>query len=135
MESASPFTEGEFEVMQVLWKHGECKPAEIQEHHLREISNMALRSVLGVLVEKGHLSRRKVGRAYFYRARTQRQSALRKMTRRMSHIFADGSPLTLIAEMVRSEQLSKKDLAALRRIAAGSEPAKKKSTPRKKRKG
>jgi predicted transcriptional regulator len=129
----SQFTAGELEVMQVLWQHGECKPAEIQEHHAREISNMALRSVLSVLVEKEHLSRRKVGRAYYYRARTQRQSALRKATRRMSRIFADGSPMTLIAEMIRSEQLSEEDLAELQRIASGAEPGARKTTPRKKR--
>ena len=47
------FTEGELEVMQVLWEHGALKPGEIQERFPRGIRNAALRSVLLVLLEKG----------------------------------------------------------------------------------
>ena len=50
------FTEGELEVMQVLWEHGELKPGEIQERFPRGIRNAALRSVLLVLLEKGHVT-------------------------------------------------------------------------------
>ena len=31
------FTQGELEIMRILWKHGELKPAEIQEHFPRPI--------------------------------------------------------------------------------------------------
>ena len=113
------FTSGELEVMQILWAHGELKPAEIQEYFAREIKNPALRSVLKILVEKGHVSRRPVGKAYFYRARTRRKSAFHSMLRDLTEQFCEGSTRTLIFNLVQSERLSDEDLAELKRIANG----------------
>ena len=69
----SRFTAGELRVMQLLWDHGELKPAELQQRYPEPIKNPALRSYLAILVEKGHVNRRKVGKAYLYKAKTPRQ--------------------------------------------------------------
>jgi BlaI family penicillinase repressor len=111
-------TEGELEVMQVLWEHGSLKPTEIQEQFARPISNMALRSVLRVLLEKGHVTRKKDGRAYFYQAKTARDQAMKKTLRRMADVFAGGSPLALIAEIVKSEKLSEEHIQELKKIVS-----------------
>ena len=58
----SRFTPGELAVMRILWEHGELKPSEIQQHFPEPIKNPALRSYLGILVDKGHVSRRKAGK-------------------------------------------------------------------------
>ncbi len=113
-------TEGEMEVMQVLWEHGSLKPTEIQERFPRPISNMALRSVLRVLMDKGHVARKKVGRPYFYEAKTAREQAMKKTMRRMADIFAGGSSLALIAQIVKSEKLSEEHIHELRKIVSGS---------------
>ena len=118
------FTPGELEVMQVLWEHDALKPSEIQGEFHRPIRNAALRSVLLVLLEKGHVTRRKVGKAYHYKARTPRQSTLKKMTRRLADVFCGGSSAALIAHLIESEELSEEDIRELKRIAemkAGSE--------------
>jgi BlaI family penicillinase repressor len=111
-------TEGEMEVMQVLWEHGSLKPAEIQERFPRPISNMALRSGLRVLMEKGHVKRRKDGRAYYYQAKTAREQAMKKTMRRMADVFAGGSPFALIAQIVKSEKLSEEHIQELQKIAS-----------------
>ncbi len=116
-EEMTQFTDGEIEVMQVLWEHGEMKPADIEQRFPREISNMALRAALRVLLEKGHVSRRKVGKAYFYKATTPQQTAMRAMTRKMADVFAGGSTFGLIAQLLKSESLSDEHLEELRRIA------------------
>ena len=112
------FTEGELEVMQVLWEHGCLKPAQIQERFPRRISNMALCAVLRVLLDKGHVTRRRDGKAYFYQAKTLRRAAMKKMTRKMADLFAGGSPFALIAQMIKSEDLSKEHVEELRRLAS-----------------
>ncbi len=71
----SSFTPGEVAVMQILLRHGEQKPAEFQAKFTQPIKNPALRSYLRILVDKGHVSRRKVGKAFYYRAVTKRQRA------------------------------------------------------------
>ena len=111
------FTPGELEVMQVLWEHGALKPAEIEELFARPIRNAALRSLLLILLDKGHVTRRLVGKAYVYEARTPREGALRKMTRRLAEIFCGGSTATLIAHMIKTENLSANDVRELQAIA------------------
>lgn len=114
-------TRGELEVMRVLWEQGEAKPAEIQERFPRPIKNSALRSYLTILLEKGHVTRRKVGKAYHYGAKTRRQRALRSMLAEMAENFCEGSTRALMAHLIRSEKLSDEELLELRRIAEGEE--------------
>ena len=47
------------------------KPSEIQKLYPTPIKNSALRSYLKILMDKGHVSRRKVGKAYEYQAVTR----------------------------------------------------------------
>ena len=129
-------TSTELEVMQVLWDHGELKPSQIQEHFERPIKNPALRSLLSILVEKQHIERRKEGKAFFYTAKTRRQSAFRSMLREVTDLFCEGSSKALLMNLIKTEKLSEQELVDLKRIAdesdAAPKPAKKKKRQRRK---
>ncbi len=118
----SPFTPGELSVMQILWEHGELKPAEVQRHFPEPIKNPALRSYLSILADKGHVSRRKVGKAYFYRAVTRQQEAVRSTLREMVEAYFNGSTKNLVLNLIRHEKLSEKELLELKRLADGGKP-------------
>ena len=111
------FTPGELTVMRVLWEHGELKPSEVQQHFPEPIKNPALRSYLGILMEKGHVSRRRVGKAYFYKAVTRRKTAFRSNVREIVDAYCEGSARNLILNLIRSENLSEADLLELKRLA------------------
>ena len=111
------FTPGELAVMRILWRHGELKPAEIQERFPSPIKNPALRSYLGILVEKGHVTRRKVGKAFYYKAATRRQTAFRSTLREMVDAYCDGSMKSLVLNLIRAEKLSEDELLELKRLA------------------
>ena len=111
------FTDGEMEVMRILWEHGELKPAEIQELFPRTIKNAALRSYLTILVEKGHLSRRGKGKAFYYRAKTRRESTFRSMLGDLVDTFCDGSSEALLCHLLAKEKLSPQELLELQRMA------------------
>ena len=117
-------TSAELEVMQILWEHGEMKPGEIQDLFPREIKNPALRSILGILVDKEHVARRKEGKAFYYRAKTRRQSVFRSMMRDVAEIFCEGSSEALLMNLIKSEKLSEAELVALKRLADGDESEK-----------
>ncbi len=121
------FTAGELEVMRILWKHGDLKPAEIQGHFHRQIKNPALRSYLSILLQKGHVARRRRGRAYYYRATTLRESTMHTMLGELVHVCCDGSTEALLCHLIRSEKLSEQELLELKRLAedepAGPDPA------------
>ncbi len=125
-------TSAELEVMQILWEHGDLKPADVQNHFPREIKNSALRSILGILVEKGHVARRKDGKAFFYKARTRQKSVFRSMMREVTDVFCQGSSQALLMNLIQSEKLSEEDLIALKRMADQShaEPNSQKGTSR-----
>jgi len=118
----SRFTEGELEIMRILWDHGEQKPAAIQEQFPRKITNSSLRSYLAILLEKNHLVRRRVGKAYFYRAKTRRNSAFRSMLRDVTRTYCGGSVDALLCQLIRSQKLSSEDLIELKKLSEEGDP-------------
>ena len=107
----------ELEAMRVLWGRGTLKPAEIQDQFSWPVENPTLRSVLRVLMDKGLVTRRKKGKAYYYRAKARRRSVLKDMSQRMAHVFTGGSAAGLIAQLIKTEKLSIEEIEELRRIA------------------
>jgi predicted transcriptional regulator len=117
----NPLTAGEFDVIRILWEHGELKPAQIQSHFPRPIKNAALRSYLSILLEKGHVTRRQVGKAYFYKAKTKRESAFFRTLKEIINSYCEGSPQALVMALIKSERLSEAELLRLKRLAEEEE--------------
>jgi BlaI family transcriptional regulator, penicillinase repressor len=111
------FTPGELKVMRLLWAHGELKPAELQERFPEPIKNSSLRSYLSILLEKGHVERRRVGKAFYYKALTRSRSAFRKTLDELVETYCGGSLQSLVMNIIRLEKLSEDDLIALKRLA------------------
>lgn len=114
--------ENEKEALRILWEVGEAKPASVQEAFGWDIENATLRSVLVNLVEKGMATRRKVGKAFLYRARSRRMSQFSQSMQRMAEIFTGGSMTDLILELMKREKLSPEDLVELQQIANRKPP-------------
>ncbi len=113
------FTSGELEIMQVLWGQGTpMKPSDIERLFPRPIKNAALRSALLVLLEKGHITRTKVGKAYYYQAKVPKETVIERMARRMSEIFCGGSPAALIAHLIQTGKLSEEDILYIKEVAS-----------------
>ena len=111
-------TDGELKVMRLLWQYGEMKPSEIQEKFPEAIKNPAVRSYLSILLEKGHVKRRQVGKAYFYSAKTKERSAFQSMITELIETFCGGSKKSLVMTLLEHEGLTREQLLELSRIAA-----------------
>jgi BlaI family transcriptional regulator, penicillinase repressor len=122
----SRFTPGELKVMRLLWEHGELKPAELQDQFPEPIKNPALRSYLTTLLEKGHVTRRRVGKAYYYKAVTRSRSAFRTVLSELVESYCGGSIQALVMNIIKSERLSEENLIELKRLADEGNP---KSSP------
>ena len=111
----------ELEALRIIWDEGkrksELKPAEIQAAFQWEIDNGTLRSTLVNLVQKELLSRRKIGKAYFYKTRTRKNTQFGKVMKRVAEVFTGGSKAGLIMELLKQEDLDPEDLATLQKIA------------------
>ncbi len=75
-------------------------------------------------------ARRKVGKAYFYKAVTRQQSAFSETLRELIDSYCGGSAEALLMNLIRSEKLSEEELVELKRLAEDS-PS---SQPKRKRK-
>jgi BlaI family transcriptional regulator, penicillinase repressor len=115
------FTPGELKVMRLLWEHGELKPAELQERFHEPIKNPALRSYLTTLFDKGHVTRRLVGKAYYYKATTRPRSAFRTMLGELVDTYCGGSMQNLVMNLIQAERLSEEELLELKRLAEGGD--------------
>lgn len=122
------FSDSELQVMKLLWLHGEMKPAEIQELHASAIKNSALRFTLSVLVDKGHVKRRQIGKAFHYRAITKRSATFKRSLKEMIDVFFEGSTDSLLMTLIKNEKLSDDDLLTLKKLAEGKGKASKKRT-------
>ena len=111
------FSEGELEAMRVMWEHGEMKPPEIQERLPHAIQNGTLRYQLNALVKRGHVSRRRVGKAFYYKAVTPRRGTFKEMAARMANAFTRGSQAGLILELIQTEKLSHEEIELLQEVA------------------
>jgi BlaI family transcriptional regulator, penicillinase repressor len=118
----SRFTRGELKLMRLLWEHGELKPAELHDQFPEPIKNPALRSYLTTLLEKGHVTRRRVGKAYYYKAVIRSRSAFRTMLGELVESYCGGSNQALVMNIIKSERLSEEDLIELKRLADLSNP-------------
>jgi BlaI family transcriptional regulator, penicillinase repressor len=116
------FTPGELKVMRLLWEHGELKPAELQKHFPEPIKNPAIRSYLTTLLEKGHVTRRLVGKAYLYKPATRPRSAFRSMLIELVDVYCGGSVEALVMNIIKSERLSEDELLELKRLADSGDP-------------
>jgi predicted transcriptional regulator len=116
------FTPGEMIIMRLLWERGALKPSELQQLYPEPIKNPALRSYLTILLNKGHVTRRKIGKAYYYQAVTARHSAFRTKLRELVDSFCNGSTQSLLMNLIRSEALSEAELLRLRQMAEEEAP-------------
>ncbi len=111
----------ELETLGILWADAPLKPAEIEAAFSRPIENATLRSVLRGLVERGYLTRERVGKAYFYSPAMTAGAVRKGLTERLASVFAAGSRFGLIAQLIKDEKLDPEQLRELERIARGDD--------------
>jgi predicted transcriptional regulator len=77
--------------MDALYALGEAGATEIRERLDDPPTRTAVRTILTILEGKGHVTHRKEGRNYLYRAKRTRQRVGKSALRRVLDVFFDGS--------------------------------------------
>ena len=110
----------ERQIMDIVYQHGAVSVADVVEGLPDPPSYSAVRALLRILEEKGHLKHRKEGLRYIYLPRRSRSSAARAALRRTMNTFFDGSTTQAVAALldVSDTDLSEEDLDELARMIA-----------------
>ena len=125
MKQATHISEGEWEVMKVVWR----QPVPTLAHDIIQAlaqhttwSAATIKTMLNRLVAKGALQYERTGKSYLYSAAvTETECRTAEADSFLKRVF-DGSLSPMLSHFVRSRRLSKRELDALEQILREKKP-------------
>ena len=114
--------------MEVIYRLGEATVAEVRAELSDPSSYSAIRTILAILEEKGHLRHNRRGRAYYYMPTVSPHKARRSVLGHLVRTFFNGSVENTVAALMSlsESQLSDKELARLEELIRDRRNAEKK---------
>jgi predicted transcriptional regulator len=116
-------TPGELEVLDILWRQSPLSVREVMEilNRRRPRAYTSVMSLLGVMTDKGLLTRKPAGRAFVYAPKAGRQKTMRRMIGDLLGRAFDGSASLLVAHLLEEAHPTSEELAEIRRTIAAYE--------------
>jgi predicted transcriptional regulator len=108
----------ERQIMKILYRQGRATAAEIREQLQNKPSYSAVRAMLRILEEKGHIRHEEQSLRYVFIPIVPREKAKRSALRDLLETFFEGSTEKVVAALLdeSSTRLSKEELDRLSRI-------------------
>jgi BlaI family penicillinase repressor len=102
----------ERQIMEILYQHGKASASEVRELMESAPGYSAVRAMLRVLEEKGHVKHQAEGLKYVYVPTVTREKAKRSAVKHVLDTFFNGSPEQIVAALldVSSTRLTREEL-------------------------
>lgn len=119
----------EFEVMEVIWEHGEdLTISQVLEHvnaarRDDPLKRATIQVQLRRLEDKGWLSHREEGRRFLYRATAKREAASAGLATDLAARVFDGSCAELVRCLFETQEVSAEEIARIRALLDEAENA------------
>jgi BlaI family transcriptional regulator, penicillinase repressor len=117
-------TELELDIMHVVWKQEGVSVEEIRrslDEAGRPLALPSIRTMLSILQDKGFVERRPEGRGFLYSAVVAEDAAKKNILSDVVERAFDGSAFDMVAALLDSRMVGKKDLDRVRRMIAERE--------------
>ena len=121
---AAQLSRRERQIMEVVYERGRATAAEVRAHMPDPPSYSAVRAMLRILEDKGHLRHEQDGPRYVFLPTVPREEASETALRKLVRTFFGGSPEGAMAALLDLEG-DHLDEAALQRLSEMIEEAKK----------
>jgi predicted transcriptional regulator len=120
-------TDGELEILRVLWDRGPLALSELCETMRRErdVATTTVATMLRVMLDKRLVKRKPAVRGHQWSAAVTQSAAAHSMVGKLVDGIFDGSAQRLVAHLVEAGQLSSKELAELRDLIDTSKVSRK----------
>jgi BlaI family transcriptional regulator, penicillinase repressor len=120
-------TDGELEILRVLWDRGPLALSGLCEalRRERDVATTTVATMLGVMLDKRLVKRKPASRGHQWSASVTQSAAAKSMVGKLVDGIFDGSAQRLVAHLVEAGQLSHKDLAELRDLIDSNKVARK----------
>ena len=118
----APMTRRGRQLMDVIYRRQEATAREILDELPDAPSYSTVRTLLNLLVNKGHLLRNDEDRTHLYRPARQRAAAAQSALRRLVRTFFDGSVANAVSGLLslRDQTLTAEEIARLEKMIAES---------------
>lgn len=118
MKNKDPLSRREREIMDILYRDGELTASDVVERLGDGPSNSAVRTILRILEDKGHVKRQQDGMRYLYKPAIAREKARRSALNHLLATFFDGSPETVVSTLLdeKASKLSNEQLDSLAQL-------------------
>src|SRR6266571_1652328 len=112
MSAPGGFSRREREILDILYQRGRASATEVRDAMRDAPSNSAVRTLLRVLEEKGHVRRRAEGLKYIYLPAVAKEKAKRTAVKHLLETYFDGSSEEIVAALldVSSTRLTRQEL-------------------------
>jgi predicted transcriptional regulator len=113
-----PLSRREREIMEVVYRLGGATAAQVAEHLPDPPSYSAVRAMLSILEDKGHLRHEEPDNRYLYLPTVSADKARKRAIRDLVRTFFQGSPKQAVVALIddAGRELSEKDLRELRTL-------------------
>lgn len=111
-------TDGELEILRVLWERGPLALSELCEamRRQRDVATTTVATMLRVMLDKRLVKRKPATRGHQWSAAVTQSAAAHSMVGKLVDGIFDGSAQRLVAHLVEAGQLSPKELSELRTL-------------------
>jgi BlaI family penicillinase repressor len=111
-EKKTGLTGQELEIMKVVWQLGRATVREVYEELLksRKIAYTSVMTMMGVLEQKGRLSKTQRDRAYLYSPTESRGEVVGSMVHEFVKKVFDGSAKPLLVHLAENRKINQKEL-------------------------
>jgi len=113
-------TRREREIMNILYQQGLASATAVREAMEDPPSNSTVRTILGILEEKGHISSKAEGKRYIYKPKTSRNKAASNALKQVIDTFFNGSvPQAMIGLIeAKNADIDEEELASLHKLVS-----------------
>jgi BlaI family penicillinase repressor len=113
-------TEGELEILAVLWERGSATVREVYEaiSATRPMVYTGALKLMQIMADKGLVIRDESARAHVYRAALAKEETERRFVRDLSQRLFAGSAAQLALRALEMDPASKEELAEIRKLLA-----------------
>ena len=114
-KKSAQLTDGEQEIMEILWDKGEASVKEITQalSASKPTAYTTVQTMCKILAEKEYAAFRKEGRAFVYRAKMTRNQARQGALSSLLNRFFGSSPELLAQHLIKETDLEMDDLEKL----------------------
>lgn len=110
------FTDRELDIMRVLWAQGPSTVGDVQEALDEELAYNTVLTMLRLMVEKGQVSRERLGRRHTYAAAVPRKVAQATTLQRVRQRLFSGSREEVLLGLVDGQDLTDEELRRMRTL-------------------